>query len=337
MIPIVSVIVLNYKQVEYVEPCLAALHKQTYQNMEIIFIDNASDDGSVELVKSRFPRVKVIANNTNIYFSKAHNLGIKAAIGDYLMPLNVDIITTDTYISQMVRAIEISPVIGMVSGKLLQMDKRLTPIDPPVIDSTGLWFTPELRHFDRGSLDEDVQQFNKLEYIFGPSGAAPMYRRTMLEDICDDSEYFDEDFVIYREDADLAWRAQLLGWKGVFTPLAIAYHLRRVRPTDNRKQLAPEINMHSVKNRFLMRVKNQTLRNAIRCFWPTLLRDIQVIGYIIFFERSSLPAIGTVIKLMPKMMNKRRYIMSKKIVSDDYLAYWFSKEPKSIPYVTIEE
>ena len=96
----------------------------------------------------------------------------------------------------------------MVSGKLLQMGNDMVPIKPSVIDSTGLWFTPELRHFDRGSRENDHGQYDRLEYVFGPSGAAPLYSRAMLEDIAFQGEYSDEDFVIYREDADLAWRAR---------------------------------------------------------------------------------------------------------------------------------
>src|ERR1044071_5783653 len=70
-----------------------------------------------------------------------------------------------------------------------------------------------------------------------------------------DGEFFDSDFFVYREDADVAWRAQLMGWNCIYAPLARGYHVRNVLP-GNRRALPPEINMHSVKNRFLMRIKN---------------------------------------------------------------------------------
>ena len=96
-----------------------------------------------------------------------------------------------------------------------------------------------MRHFDRGSKQADDGHYDELEYIFGPSGAVPLYRRLMLDDIVFDKEYFDEDFVIYREDVDLAWRGQMLGWQGVYSPRAIAYHVRRIRPGDDRSKIWP--------------------------------------------------------------------------------------------------
>jgi GT2 family glycosyltransferase len=332
MAPLVSVLALNYKQMAYLPSCLDSLVRQTYPAIEVFFTDNASEDGAVGYVKSNYPFVQVIANDSNLYFSRAHNTAIRKSRGDYVLPLNLDAVLKDDFIEQMVLAMELDPKVGMASGKLLKMDNDLRPLTPPIIDSTGLWFTPEIRHFDRGAGEKDEGQYNLVEYIFGPSGAVPLYRREMLEDIAFQGEYFDEDFVIYREDAELAWRAQLLGWKGLYTPSAVAFHVRRVRPTDRRDQIAPELNMHSVKNRFLMRAKNQTFRQALRFLWPTLRRDMLVFGYVALVERTSLPAFAKVFKLLPRMMAKRRHIMQRKRVSDQYISQWFSFTPEALPY-----
>lgn len=332
MPPTVSVLILNYRQGEYVPHCVAALMRQTYQNLELYYIDNASHDGSAAFVREHYPCITVIENSQNLFFSKAHNQAILRSSGEYVLPLNVDLLVAPTYVAEMVAAIELDQHIGMVSGKLLQMDSNLKPLDPPVIDSTGLWCLPEQRHFDRGSLEKDVGQYERVEYIFGPSGAAPLYRRTMLDDIAFEREYFDEDFVIYREDVDLAWRAQLLGWRGLYTPRAIAYHVRRVRPTDKRQSIAAALNLHSVRNRFLMRIKNQSWRNALRFFLPVLWRDVQVIGYVLLREHSSLPAFVQIAKLLPRTLHKRRHIMQRKRVSDTYIAGWFAKTPVAYPY-----
>ena len=328
---LVSVLVLNHKQISYVPRCLNALRRQSYPHLEIIFTENASEDSAADYVRSRYPDVKVIANTSNLFFSKAQNAAIKQSSGRYVMPLNVDVVLQPNFIEQMVRAMELNARVGMVSGKLLQMNARLEPLDPPVIDSTGLWFTPEMRHFDRGSREKDCGQYDTPDYIFGPSGAAPLYRREMLEDLAFDGEYFDEDFVIYREDADLAWRAQWLGWQGVYAPSAVAHHLRRVRNADDRRGISPEINMHSVKNRFLMRIKNQTAQNYLRFLLPTLWRDCQVVGYVSLVEHSSLVAFRKVFDLLPRMLEKRKNLMRKKRVSDRYIALWFSFKPVSFP------
>ena len=94
----------------------------------------------------------------------------------------------------------------------------------------------------------------------------------MLQDIADESQYFDENFFAYREDADLAWRAQWLGWSCLYIPEATGYHIRRVLP-ERRAGLPDAINMHSFKNRFLLRIKNMDFGTYSRFFIPITLRD----------------------------------------------------------------
>ncbi len=328
---LVTVIALNYKQCAYVAACLDSVLRQTYPALEIIFVDNGSDDGTAQQVSEQYPSIDVIAHPRNLFFSRAHNQAIRKARGEFILPLNVDAILTDTCIEHMVQAMQIDSRVGMVSGKLLRMDDRLRPLDPAIIDSAGLWFSPQLRHFDRGALETDRGQLEHTEYIFGPSGAAPLYRRAMLEDISFEGEFFDEDFVMYREDADLAWRAQWRGWKGVYTPHAVAYHVRGLGPEHNRQRIDPDINLHSVKNRFLMRIKNQNLQHAVRILLPMLWRDLLVVGYVLLKERRSLPAFSSVIKLLPRFLKKRRYVMGGRKVSNGYMAQWFSAAPASFP------
>lgn len=329
---LVSVLVLNYKQAAYIPRCFESLMQQTYTNFEIVFADNGSEDGAVELVRSRYPDIKVVAHPSNLYYARAHNMAIGASSGEYVLLLNVDIILQKTFIEEMVRAIELDARVGMVSGKLLRMNKDLQPLDPPILDSTGLWFSPAIRHFDRGAGEQDRGQYDQLEYIFGPSGAAPLYRRKMLEEIAFEGEYFDEDFVIYREDAELAWRAQLYGWRSLYTPLAEAFHVRRVHPGIRRRDLSRDINMHSVKNRFLMRLKNQTWHHALRFLLPTLWRDLQVVGYIALVEHSSLAAFVEIAQSYPRIAKKRRDIMALRRADDRYVENWFSYAPVSFPY-----
>src|SRR5207253_10520458 len=109
-------------------------------------------------------------------------------------------------------------------------------------------------------------EFERAGEIFGPSGAAAMYRRKALEDAAIAGQYFDEDFFAYREDADLAWRCRLLGWTSIYVPGALAQHRRRVTP-ERRAELPKDINYHSVKNRFLLRINNITRNLYGRDFW----------------------------------------------------------------------
>jgi GT2 family glycosyltransferase len=99
-----------------------------------------------------------------------------------------------------------------------------------VVDSTGIYFNPMLRHLDRGSQEVDNGHYLQYEYVFGATAAAALYRRAMIEDISLDGEFFDSDFFVYREDADVAWRAQLMGWKCLYAPTPAAITCARCCP-----------------------------------------------------------------------------------------------------------
>ena len=200
----------------------------------------------------------------------------------------------------------------------------------PRVDSTGIYFTPNLRHLDRGSREIDNGHYLKREYVFGATAAAALYRRDMIDDISVDGEFFDADFFAYREDADVAWRAQLLGWRCLYTPYARGYHVRAVLP-GNRRALPRAINMHSVKNRFLMRIKNMTGHLYGRCWFAITARDLVVLGCCILYEHYSLKAFLEICRAWHGVWTKRRWIMERKRVSDDYIAAWFRYHPVSRP------
>ena len=158
--------------------------------------------------------------------------------------------------------------------------------------------------------------------VFGVSGAAAVYRRSFINDVTINDEYFDEDFFAYREDADVAWRGRVLGWKSMHVPEAVAYHVRTVTP-ERRSSLPAAINMHSVKNRFLLRLKNEGIYLALRNAPFEVARDIVVIGASLTIERTSLPAFGWLWRNRKRILAKRRAIQSRRRVSDRALAEWF--------------
>jgi len=174
----------------------------------------------------------------------------------------------------------------------------------------------------------DNGHYLQYEYVFGATAAAALYRRAMIEDISLDGEFFDTDFFVYREDADVAWRAQLMGWKCLYAPYARGYHVRKVLP-GNRRALPPEINMHSVKNRFLMRIKNISpdlyRRNAV----SITTRDLTVITCCLLWEHTSLKAFWILARDFRRFWAKRRLIQSSRRVDHEYMASWFQYAPVS--------
>ena len=150
----------------------------------------------------------------------------------------------------------------------------------------------------------------------------------MIEDISLDGEFFDSDFFVYREDADVAWRAQLMGWKCLYVPYARGYHVRKVLP-GNRRALPPEINMHSVKNRFLMRIKNISSDLYWRNWFSITGRDVLVVMCCLLWEHTSLKAFWFLAQELERVLAKRALIQAPARVDDEYMASWFQYTPVS--------
>ena len=292
----------------------------------MIIIDNASRDGTRDLLATLAARANVIYNQTNVGFAAAQNQAARLASGNWLLSLNPDVVLGPDFIASVVAAGEQDDHIGTVCGKLLRWNPGANPEFTQVIDSTGIYFLPNLRHLDRGAGSLDQNQFERAEYVFGATAAAALYRRNMLEDISVNGEFFDEQFFAYREDADLAWRAQLMGWRCLYTPKAVAWHVRRVTP-ERRGELPTEINWHSIKNRFLMRAKNISWPLYWRFLLPITARDAQVIGYCLLADRKLASALTAVWKARRELRRKRLFIQSHRRVSDQELSRWFSGAP----------
>lgn len=326
----VSVTIVTYNSGRYIKRCLESVLAQKGPKFEVIVIDNHSTDGTRDILESYEDRCTIVYNDRNVGFAAAQNQAIRLARGNWVLTLNPDVLLMPYFIQALLEAGRLDNRIGTVCGKLLVMSPDFNIDARPRVDSTGIYFTPYLRHLDRGSRQIDNGHYLKREYVFGATAAAALYRREMIDDISIDGEFFDSDFFVYREDADVAWRAQLLGWRCLYTPYARGYHVRAVLP-GNRRALPKEINMHSVKNRFLMRVKNIT-GDLYRRYWlPITLRDLVVLGCCLLYEHYSLKAFCHVLRSLPRLLAKRRWIMARKRVSDEYMAAWFQYHPVSRP------
>jgi GT2 family glycosyltransferase len=212
--PPVSIVVVNYDRRALLEGCLASLSTQTYPSFETILVDNGSTDGSVELVRKRFPEVRIIQNGENLGFAKASNLGIEAAGGELIATLNNDATASPRWLEALVEALLSDDSIGMCASKMLFMRA------PGIINSTGICISRSGACWDRGMFEPDRGQYGSRDEVFGPCAGAALYRKSML----DEAGLFDESFFAYMEDTDLAFRYRLRGWKCLYVPDAIVYH-----------------------------------------------------------------------------------------------------------------
>jgi GT2 family glycosyltransferase len=326
----VSVTLVTYNSGRFIKRCLESVLEQRYPNMEVIVVDNASTDGTGDILEQFADRCRIYYNDQNIGFAAAQNQAIGLAQSEWVLTLNPDVLLLPNFIQAMVDAGNVDPKVGSVCGKLLTIRATFDLPEKQLVDSTGIYFTPMLRHLDRGSQEVDNGHYLNFEYVFGATAAAALYRRSMIEDVSILGEFFDPDFFVYREDADVAWRAQLMGWRCLYTPLARGYHVRNVLP-GNRRALPPEINMHSVKNRFLMRLKNITPDLYRRNWLSITTRDFVVVGACLLHEQTSLKAFWFLARNWKRIMAKREEIMRRRRAKSDYICSWFSYEPVSRP------
>jgi len=327
---IVCVAIVTFNSGRYIRRCLEAVLAQKDIPLDVVVVDNASTDDTRAILRSFRRRIRTIYCDRNLGFAEAQNRAIRATSTEWVLTLNPDVLMRPDFVRSLVEAGAADPEAGCICGKLLSIGPGFKPLDQLRIDSTGIYFTPTMRHFDRGWREPERSAYDRLEYVFGASAAAALYRRTMIEDVAVEGDFFDPDFFVYREDADVAWRALLMGWRTLYTPAAVAFHVRTVTPA-NRRALPALINMHSVKNRFLMRIKNVTA-DVYRRFWlPMTLRDLVVVGASLVWEPASAAALWHLARCLPRALRRRRAIMSRRRISDQELARWFQFHPAAMP------
>lgn len=317
--PLVSIGLVTWNSAAHLPDCLNALARQDFANFELIVVDNASADDSLDLVKQYYPGAIVIRNADNTGFCHAHNQAIQASKGAYYLPLNPDVEMEVGYVSNLVRALENRHEYGSTAGKLL-----LKPYEEDCwrLDSTGLFIDRRRRQYLRGHGEFDQGQYDDPDEVFGVDGAAPLYRREMLEDIKIDGQYFDESFFAHKEDVDLAWRARLFGWRCWYQPLAVAYHQRSFRP-GQRQEVALDIRIDAVKNRYLLLIKNETASSWRRDWLHITWYDLKILVYICLFERSSLKAFSLLWRIWPRTQTWRREIVRRTRVKPVDMLCWF--------------
>ncbi len=213
MPPRVSVTIPNWNGAAHLPACLNALRAQTFRDFEAIVVDNASTDDSVEVMARDYTEVQVIPLDRNRGFTGACNAGLRAARGEYLILLNNDTEAAPDWLAEAVAAFERHPEAGMVASKMLLFDRR------NVLHTAGDIFKTDGTPGNRGVWDEDRGQFAEGP-VFSANGGSAAYRRVMLDQV----GLLDDDFFFSCEDMDLAWRAQLVGWRAVYAPRAVVYH-----------------------------------------------------------------------------------------------------------------
>lgn len=311
--------IVTHNNEKTISDCLSALLRQRGVRFRVIVIDNASTDATTRILRTH--AVHVIANKRNMGYAAGHNQALRLSGAPHIMTLNPDVVLAAGCLSRVVtRLNRLSSFVGSVQIRLLRVQRmgdRST-----LVDSAGLvmnaYRRQNLRYTGRtlGAVPEGPA------YIFGPDGAAAVYRRAMLADIDLGHGVFDEDFFMHKEDVDVCWRAQLRGWTSVFLPDAVGYHIRTFRP-GQRSRIDARMRMLALRNRYYLIIKNDLLPLFFRDLPWIALYDFGILLYALLLERASLSAYSDALKHFPDMLAKRRRIQASRRVGLSYMAQWF--------------
>ncbi len=221
--PRVAVVVLNYNGENLLPKFLPSVYNTIYPNVRIVLGDNASNDRSLEWVKSNFPKIEIICNEKNYGFAEGYNKILeKIRDVDYYVLLNSDVEVPTNWLGSMVELMESDPKIAACQPKILSFLERKSfeyaGAAGGFIDSFGYPFCKG-RIFD--AVEQDQLQYEKNEEIFWASGAALMVRAKLYHD----AGGLDKDFFAHMEEIDLCWRLKNMGFKIMYCAQSHVYHL----------------------------------------------------------------------------------------------------------------
>jgi len=270
--PLVSVIIVNWNGRHLLGDCINSILSQSYENYEVIVVDNFSNDDSANYIKEKFSTVNLIINDSNVGFAQGNNIGYRYSRGKYVLFLNPDVRLDSECLYELVKVAENDYDIGICAPKMLLLN------DPDLINSLGIYLCRNGRTGQWGDGKKDDGKFNKIREVFAVNGAAMFCRRRMLEQV----GLFDEDLFLYYEDIDLSWRARLCAWKCVLVPNSRIYHMRNAT-LKKYPEIGETAKYYNQRNRILVLLKNSSFTQLFVNFPFILKYDLLMVAKSIFY------------------------------------------------------
>lgn len=306
---LISIVIPNWNGKHFLAGCLDSIRKQTHKSIETIIVDNGSQDGSVDFLKANYPEVKLITFQVNTGFSPAVNAGIRGATGHYIALLNNDTIIEPLWVEELVKGLDEHPEVGSVGCKMLAYD------DQTILDGVGDGYRRGGLPGRIGHKEKDTGRFDQQRYILGACGGAAMYRRELFDDI----GLFDDDYFAYLEDVDLGLRAQSAGYKCLYIPTAVVYHLGCGTTGSGYSPMVVKLSSQNNLNTIVKNIPMPLLLKFLPhiFYWQAFylavvtIRGGQLVPWLI--------GTGKGIAMLPKMLKKRAEINRKRKTSLAYL------------------
>ncbi|HBK34293.1 TPA: hypothetical protein DEP34_02430 [Candidatus Uhrbacteria bacterium] len=346
--PSISLHVVTWNGMDVFPELCKSLRTQTVQDFRLFIIDNGSSDGIEDFVRAQMPQAVFLRNPKNLGFAAAHNQGIRYAIEHwqekdlsscFILIVNQDTIFSPTFVEELLRDTQTHPTVGMWGGTLLRAFREPAgeegwkeTILSDVIDSTGLCASRGCFFWDRGAGEINQGQYRDSQDVFGISGAIAMYRAQALADIRYAQEFFDADFFSYKEDIDLSWRLQRMGWGARFVPGAVAYHHRGMYSKEKllwwkrwqqRRGQSRIRRYWSLRNHGFLLVKNLGWLEFFAMSPWVIAREFTRFFYVLLFEPRYMKAFIDPWIIFPRLWRKRRLIQRSRRVPRRALLKWF--------------
>ena len=295
----VVVLVLSVDEAHRLRTCLPAAARLGAD--ELVVIDNACLDATADVARE-FARV--VALPERLSYAAAMNAGLAAVRdADAVLLLNADCVLDPGALEAMRAALD-DPAVGAVAPKLARA------ADPSVLDAAGMALGRRRRNNVVGH-GRPATAFSTPAEVFGPDGACALWRRAALDDCGPDGEVFDEDLALWASDADLAWRARLLGWRSRYVPLATGRHVRFFGPST-RAQVASGHRRVQLRNRLLMIAKNDRAADVLRDLPAIAAYELLALAYALVTERALLGAYREAWELLPGARRRRRALQPRR-------------------------
>ena len=294
-------VILSSDEAPLLEQSLTAALAEGFD--EALVIDNASSDATAEV--ARRLGVERLALERRLQYTDAMNAGLKRMTAESIAFLQADTFVTTGYRGACVGALEADPALGSVAPKLVRRG-----LDE--IDAAGMFID---RRRKNGLVGHGLPatRYASASDAFGADGAAAVYRRATLEDCAIDGEIFDENMPGWGCDADLAWRARLLGWRSRYVPEAVVDHIRMYSPSTRARMSAVD-RRTQFRNRYLMIAKNDSVADLLRDAGPLLLYELLALGYAVLREPELLRGYLEAARRLPEAVRRRRVIQARRRV-----------------------
>jgi GT2 family glycosyltransferase len=324
--PRVTISLVTHQGMRWLPGCVGSVQAQDFADWRLWVLDNASSDGTTDWLRSaaaRDPRIQLTESPINIGFAAGQNRTIRSTAGDYVVLLNQDVELDPGFLGAAVAALDERPAIGSLQARLLRLAAPGERTD--VVDSTGLEMLRSRRVVSRRQGEQQSAGDRIAGPAWGADGPVPVYRRSALMDAALPSasgltEVLDEDFFMYKEDVDLAWRLRLLGWGAWYEPAATAWHGRTAGGPPARSLLDIAMTNRTIpswikaiswRNQRLMQVKNEQPHELLRDLPWVAGRELLSLGFIALADPARLASLGSLATELPSAARKRRALMCR--------------------------